>query len=187
MLEDVYVEQLFPTKAPKTLKLLYAIILLIAVMAAGVIFWEIPYIILIYCVLALLLLWYMKDALRTEYEYSLINSDFSVAIVYSKKRRSLLYEVDLLKLQNVQLLEKEEDWNKAKQRAAYDFTPGYFTEKYKYYLITLSQADVASPSLWQRSKRLKPFAAEHCVLLSLDEHFQTKIQRYFRRVHPNKF
>lgn len=187
MLDDVYVEQLFPAKTPKSLLLSFIILSFVLLVGALVVLLKLPFILLIYAFLAVCLIIYSKDALYVEYEYALVNNELTVAIIYNKKRRAVIYEADLLSLTGAEALPNEANFNRVKGEASFDLSPNYFAPDagLHYFVLEISQAKKSIPSILQRRSHMQALNNQHKVIVAFDEKLTNKTLRFMKRVNPS--
>lgn len=186
MLDDVYVEQLFSAKTPKSLLLSFIILAFVLLVGALVVLLKLPFILLIYAFLAVCLILYSKDALYVEYEYALVNNELTVAIIYNKKRRTVVYEADLMSLTAANVLKDEAAYLKAKSAADFDLSPNTFVNSnLHYFCLELSQAKKSTASLIQRQSKMQTLSSQHKVILAFDDKLVNKTMRFIRRVNPS--
>lgn len=187
MLDDVYVEQLFTAKTPSKLLISFLGLVLILLMGTLLVLIKAPFILLVYAFLSICLILYCKDALYVEYEYALVNNELTVAVIYNKKRRAVIYETDLMNLLSADVLPNEAAYLKAKKQADFDLSPNFFTDKLNlcYLCLELNQGKKGSCSIIQRKSHMQTVANQHKIIIALDDRLANKMLRFIRRVNPN--
>lgn len=187
MMEDVYLEQLFPVKTPKTYLFSFLALSLAILIGAIFVLLYVPYILLIYAFLSACLILYCNDALYVEYEYALVNENLTVAIIYNKKRRAVIYEADLKSLLSADSIENQAAFVQAKSKAKCDLSPNYYAKdaNLHYFALDLSQAQKSNGSLLQLKGRLHPLSAKHTVIVAFNDKLVSKTLRFLRRVNPS--
>lgn len=187
MLDDVYVEQLFSIKTPKKLLISFLVLAVALLLGTLLVLLKAPFILLIYAFLSVCLILYCKDALYVEYEYALVNNELTVAIIYNKKRRSVVYEADLLSLTKANAITNEAEYTQAKGQVSFDLSPNYFVanNNLHYFTLELNQARQGASSILQRKSKMQNLNSQHKVIIAFDDKLINKTMRFLRRVNPN--